>query len=218
MEIFVVRHAEDRAAAGRRFGDEGLTPRGEAQVRTLSERLAPVRFAGVECSPFVRARETAAGLIRDPSIPLREDPDLAEGSAGALLGLSIDEARRRYPEYFRLGHTVVARLAATGRTAPGGESRETFLTRARRVSAHWRKLLAAPGDPILVVSHGGLLNYALQDLTGVRPRDEVPFGFENAGVARLLSFAESPAFGPFPMVLFGSVPGGPPSAAGTESG
>ena len=57
---------------------------------------------------------------------------------------------------------------------------------------------------MLVVAHGGLLNYLLQILLRMPIRDEVPFGFEHCGVVRLLHYREEPGFGPFPMVRFGA--------------
>jgi hypothetical protein len=34
-------------------------------------------------------------------------------------------------------------------------------------------------------------------------RDEVPFGFDHAGVARLIPYAEKPGYEPFVMIRFG---------------
>jgi broad specificity phosphatase PhoE len=203
VELYLARHAEDVAAAEQRFGDEGLTHRGEAQARELARALEQVELDRAFCSPLRRARETAELLLKERSVPLEIEPDLAEGSAGALVGLQLEEARKRYPQDFRVGDTVVARLRATGRTAPEGEFRDAFLARARRVAARWRRWLADPGGAVLVVSHGGLLNFSLQELLGVPLRDEVPFGFDHAGLARLIPYAEKADSEPFVMLRFG---------------
>jgi broad specificity phosphatase PhoE len=100
---------------------------------------------------------------------------------------------------------VVARLAAAGRTAPGGEEHEVFLARAADAARRLRSELAVAGDPLLVVSHGGLLNYALQYLMEVPVRDEVPFGFDYCGVVCVVSHREAPDYGPFPMLRFASM-------------
>ena len=68
---------------------------------------------------------------------------------GALDGHERDEAPRKFPEYSRLGHGVLARLAATGPMAPGGETRAEFVAR--------------------VVSHGGLLQLLLPICWGTNP-------------------------------------------------
>jgi len=132
-------------------------------------------------------------------------PNLSEGAIGELAGLSWPEGARRFPDDFRTGRTVVARLAAARRTAPGGETHEAFLARAADAARRLRSELAVDDDPLLVVSHGGLLNYALQYLMEVPVRDEVPFGFDHCGVVRLVSHREAPDFGPFPMLRFSSM-------------
>lgn len=196
MAVYLVRHGEDRAAVEGRFGDEGLSERGIAQVRGLAERLAPIPFRGCLVSPLKRAGETARILVEGRSIEPELCPDLAEGSVGDLEGLTKELARERYPEFFRVGRGVVERLAVSASTAPGGESRDEFLGRARAAGARISAELETEGDPLLVVSHGGLLNYMLQMLLGLPLRDEVPFGFENAGVAALVRRGAAD-YGPF---------------------
>jgi broad specificity phosphatase PhoE len=201
MAVLLVRHAEDRAAAERRFGDEGLTPRGVEQARALARSFAAVSLRGCRVSPLARARETARIVLEGRELPVEISPNLAEGAVGDLAGLSYEEGAQRYPRDFQRGRTVVARLAAMGRTAPGGETREVFLERAAEVARGLADEIEAPGDPLMLVSHGGLLNYALQVLMGLRIRDEVPFGFDHCGVLRIVGHREEPDFA-FPMLRF----------------
>jgi broad specificity phosphatase PhoE len=203
VEVWLVRHAEDLAARAARFGDEGLSERGLVQARELAAALRPLDFESCYSSPLRRAVETARALVEGRTLQVELEPSLAEGSVGALEGLSKEEARRAHPATFRLGSTVVARLAASGHTAPGGETRDAFLARAGRAQALVERLLARSEGCALVVSHGGLLNYLLQLIVALEPRDEVPFGFEYCGVVRILSYREQPGFGPFPMLRFG---------------
>ncbi len=207
MDLYLVRHGQDRAAVGQRFGDEGLSDTGLAQARALAESLGPIPFARCLCSPLRRALETAEKLCAAREIEPEIEPDLAEGSLGALDGLSQEEAEARFPDYFRLGHSIGARLAATGRTAPdgpglAGETLEAFLERARRVLARLERERAQTSR-LLVVAHGGLLNLVLQLLLGLEARERVPFGFEHCGVLRVLDYREPPGYGPFPMLRFG---------------
>lgn len=202
MEVWLARHAEYCAGAEGRYGDDGLTERGRDQARRLALALAPIPFARCLVSPLRRARETAELLLADRAVPLELEPSLAEGSSGELDGLTVEAARARYPEDLRLGASVVARLAASGRTAPGGEPREAFQRRVERACGAIGKALESDAGALLVVSHGGLLNYALQRLLGVPLRDEVPFGFDHCGVVKLLRYAEPPGFGPFVMARF----------------
>ena len=203
VEIYLVRHAEARTTGADRFADTGLTATGLSQARKLAEALHEVEFAACLSSPLRRSRETAELLVEGRDIPLRVDPSLAEGLPGELTGLSESEARARYPDDFRLGTTVVARIASMGRTAPGGETRVAFLERAEAAAQSVQRELEACDSRVLVVTHGGLANYLLQLLLRMPARDEVPFGFDHCGLVRLLYYREAPGFGPFPMLRFG---------------
>jgi probable phosphoglycerate mutase len=200
--VYLVRHAEDRAVSEHRFGDEGLSERGLRQASELGAALAHVPFARCLCSPLRRARETAERALEGRDVPTLVIESLAEGSAGDLAGLGYAEAAARYPHFFRLGRSVVPRLAGSDLTAPGGETRAAFLARVEEAVAVVESAAEASPGPLLVVSHGGLLNFALQRLLRMTPRDEVPFGFDHCGVVKLLRYSEEPAFGPFTMLRF----------------
>ncbi len=150
----------------------------------------------------MRAQETARLLVEGRDLPLETHACLAEGAYGALDGLERGSELARHPEFFRLGRTVIPRLAAAGATAPGGEPRAAFLARAKAAQALVGGPLFDPTARVLVVSHGGLLAYLIQLLLGHEPRDEVTIGFEFCGVARVSSYREEPAFGPFAMLRF----------------
>jgi broad specificity phosphatase PhoE len=203
LAVYLIRHAQDHAAAAVRFADEGLSPEGERQARALARAIAEVDFSFCLTSPLRRALETAKLVVEGRDIPLRQEPLLAEGAIGELDGLSYREGGKRFPDDFRLGSTVMARVASAGRTAPGGESRAAFLSRAEAAARLLLDQLKEGDSNLLVVSHGGLLNYLLQTLIGVPVRDEVPFGFDYCGVVRLLHWQEGTGFGPFPMLRFG---------------
>lgn len=208
MAVYLVRHAEDLGAAEARFGDFGLSARGRVQAERTAKALSELVFQGCLTSPLVRALETARCLIAGRDLSPVVVPDLAEGSLGRLEGLSHAQAEREFPEEFRMGRTVVARIAASGWTAPGGERREVFLDRVARACEHVAQGLAREDQNLLVVSHGGLLNYLLQRLLAVPIRDEVPFGFDHCGVLRVATYREAEGFGPFPMLRV-AAPGAP---------
>ena len=63
MEVWLARHAEHRAGAAGRYGDDGLTERGRDQARRLASALAAIPFARCLVSPLRRARETAELLV-----------------------------------------------------------------------------------------------------------------------------------------------------------
>jgi broad specificity phosphatase PhoE len=202
VELVLVRHGHVEHDPGRRLADPELSALGRAQALALGERLAGERFDVCFASPLRRARETARLLVAERGPEPELHACLAEGSFGALDGLSNDDARARHPAHFRLGSTVLARLAASGETAPGGESRATFLARAHSACALVREPLFHPSARALVVSHGGLLAWLVTLLLGHEPRDGATIGFEHCGVARLVAYTEEPAFGPHAMLLF----------------
>jgi len=197
-----VRHGAVEVDAARLRGNPPLSELGRGQARELARRLRETEFGLCLVSPLVRAQETARLLVEGRGIPLETHACLAEGSYGALDGLERGVELTRHPEHFRLGRTVIPRLAATGETAPGGEPRAAFLARAKAAHALVCGPLFDPVARVLVVSHGGLLAYLIQLLLGHEPRDEVTIGFDNCGVARVVSYREEPAFGPFAMLHF----------------
>jgi probable phosphoglycerate mutase len=207
MDVLLARHAEPAAAAKGVFDDGGLSETGRDQARALGRALADLPLSICLVSPLERALETAAIVLAGRDVGLEVSADFAEGSLGALRGLRREQAERRFPSELRLGHTVVARLAASGQTAPDGETREELLARARRARARVERALGAEGAATLVVSHGGLLNYLLQLLLSVPPRDEACFGFDFCGFVRVRSYVErgpggAPGLGPHPMLRF----------------
>lgn len=203
MEIVLVRHGEVALGAAQRLGDPPLSDNGRAQARALSARLAATHFDVCFASPLARAAETARLLVAGRDLEVQTHACLAEGAAGELDGLAPAEASRRFPEFYRLGRTVLARLAASGWTAPGGETRGQFLARARVAQALVSEPLFHESARALVVSHGGLLAYLIALLVGHEPRDEATIGFDFCGVARVIAYREEPAFGPFAMLHFG---------------
>jgi broad specificity phosphatase PhoE len=202
VELLLVRHGEMEVDPVRHLGDPPLAEAGRSQARALAERLRALHFDLCLVSPLVRAQETARLLVEGRAIPTETHACLAEGASGALDGLPRDEATRSHAEFYRLGRTVLARLAASGSTAPGGETRAEFLARARAAQALVTPPLFHPSARVLVVSHGGLLAYLIQLLLGHEPRDEATIGFDFCGVARVTAYREDPAFGPFAMLRF----------------
>ena len=61
-----------------------------------------------------RAQETARLLVEGRDIPIETHACLAEGAYGALDGLQRGTELERHPEFFRLGRTVIPRLARDG--------------------------------------------------------------------------------------------------------
>ena len=188
--------------AARLRGDPALSEHGRAQARALGFRLRETSFDVCLVSPLRRAQQTARLLVEGRAIPTETHACLSEGAFGALDGLARGTELERHAEFYRLGRTVLPRLAAAGSTAPGGETRAEFLARAKVAQTLVTKPLFDPSARVLVVSHGGLLAYLIQLLLGHEPRDDATIGFEFCGVARVTAYREEPAYGPFAMLRF----------------
>ena len=142
-ELVVVRHGETEWSRTMRHTgntDLPLTEEGEAQARSVVERLAGREFALVLTSPLQRARRTAelAGY-GDRAVP---DDDLRERDYGDYEGLTTKEIRRERPGWDVWRDDL-----------PGGETLAQLGARADRVI---ERALAADGDT-LVFAHSHLL-------------------------------------------------------------
>ena len=141
--VYLARHGETAwSLSGQHTGltDLPLTERGEANARSLGERLAGMTFALVLTSPLQRAKRTCeiAGFGKVAI----DEPDLVEWNYGDYEGKKTKDilAGRAGWQLFRDG-------------CPGGESPNGVGARADRVIARVR---AASGN-VLLFSSGHIL-------------------------------------------------------------
>ena len=139
----IVRHGETEwALAGKHTGntDIPLTEAGEAQARSVVERLAGREFALVLTSPLQRARRTAelAGYGERAEL----DADLRERDYGDYEGLTTKEIRKTIPGWDVWRDEML-----------NGETLAEVGARADRVI---ERALAADGDTLLF-AHSHLL-------------------------------------------------------------
>jgi probable phosphoglycerate mutase len=138
--IYLARHGETAWTISRQHTgrtDIPLTPRGEANARSLGERLQGEKFDLVFVSPLDRARKTCelAGF----GAQARPDADLLEWDYGEYEGRTTAEIRAERPGWY---------LFRDG--CPGGESIEEVGARADRVVARLKKV----SDRIILFGHG----------------------------------------------------------------
>jgi broad specificity phosphatase PhoE len=158
VSVLVVRHGQSTwNAEGRWQGwaDPPLTALGEEQARETVEHLRDTGFRAVVSSDLQRARRTAAIIADGLGLgDVEVDPDLREHSVGLFQGNTTEENKRLYPEAWD-GDRVLFR--------PGAESVDEVL--ARVIPALLRAARRhGDGDPLLVVSHGGVLRMLEQHL------------------------------------------------------
>lgn len=166
VRLCVVRHGETDWNAARRLQghtDIPLNRAGRLQALATARQLTDEIFDSVYSSDLMRAAHTAATLCATSKAPVRLRADLRERHFGALQGLTADEMRARFPEIF--DHVEVRDPTLLPQ---GGESLAGF---ARRVRATFDTIAAAhPGQQVLVVTHGGVLDI-LYRLANDRPLD-----------------------------------------------
>ena len=100
MRLLMMRHGATANNAEARYtgqSDVPLSPLGERQVEALARALADARPDAIVSSDLLRARSTAAAIVRYHKVPVLLDPDLREISMGAWEGLTYAEALGRDP-------------------------------------------------------------------------------------------------------------------------
>jgi broad specificity phosphatase PhoE len=136
---YLARHGETAWTISRQHTgatDLPLTPQGEAEARSLGERLEGLTLAAVLTSPLQRAVRTCelAGFGSMAKV----EPDLIEWNYGAYEGRTSADIHRERPDWqlFRDG-------------CPGGESPDQIGARADRVV---RRVRSIEGNTLLFSS------------------------------------------------------------------
>ena len=185
-QLILIRHGESVAnssgVAGGMLGDGGLTALGRLQVRTLSTRLTMTGELNVAtafyASVLPRAHATAVLLV--PALPSRlalvtlENVD--ELRVGEGDGLSWSEFAERFnpPNWDINPHLE---------NAPGGESLLSFYERVTSTLA----LVAErhPGEMVVVVCHGGVIEQAVKWSLGVEPGRRLQSRIEHCSLTEI---------------------------------
>ncbi len=145
--ICLVRHGEtDWNAQGKYQGstDVPLNAEGRRQAALLAEAMRGEAWDAIVSSPLQRAMATARAIAPGVGLAdIAQDPDLMERAYGDAEGLTLVEREAKWPE----GEW------------PGLEDWEDVATRA--MSAIQRAAEAHPGQRVLVVCHGGVINAIL---------------------------------------------------------
>ncbi len=163
--LLLVRHAETTDNVSMRLSgwtDTDLSPRGESQVELLADHFN--RHHGhVEAlysSPLIRARRTAEAIgSLTGHAPILLD-DLREMYFGELDGRPFEELREAYAHLLEADeNSEIADFVW-----PSGESRSGFTERVLRVTNFIAQHY--PGQPVGVVTHGGLIATLMTILHG----------------------------------------------------
>lgn len=153
---------EERLAIETRDADTPLTEAGREQAAALGEWLAEQRpVPAIWCSPYLRARETAALACARAGLPaeLRVDERLRDRELGILDLLSSHGVQARFPEEAERR----LRLGTFWYRPPGGESWADVALRLRSVLPD----IIASGRPTLIVAHDVVVSLIVYVLCGM---------------------------------------------------
>ena len=179
--LTLVRHGETDSNRSHRFQgqlDVPLNDTGLRQAERLAERLAGERFDAVVTSDLMRVRQTAAPLLARLGALAEVDPVWREQGFGLFEGLTAEEVMARYGALWQQWLRQDADFAL-----PGGESVRAF---SARVTGALDALAARhPGQRVLVVTHGGVLDMLWRRVQGQPLSSARACAIPNAGLNRL---------------------------------
>jgi broad specificity phosphatase PhoE len=165
VKLVFVRHGETRSnAEGRLQGhnDTELSAAGRAQVEKLARRFQDEAFRPTHLysSPLRRASQTAEILARAWVVETVLWDDLMEYDVGIVSGMTWDEIADTHPE--------IDRELEQSRQSAGIRGAEPLAQRRARAQRVVDALISrhAPGDVVLVATHGGILQHILAALMG----------------------------------------------------
>ncbi len=160
--LYLVRHGEtDWNADGRFMGqsDVPLNERGRRQAAALAPRLAAEvpEWGLVVSSDLLRTRETRDVVLAGAAYAAMEDARLREIYGGSMEGLTREEQRVQFPEWWRASRAEQSDAVRF----PDGESFEDM--KCRVVDAI-EEISVSQDGPILVVTHGGVVQAVLSEI------------------------------------------------------
>ena len=162
MDLVLVRHAEPiRIVAAEGPADPPLTDRGKRQADAAAAWLAEESFDAIYSSPMRRALETAQAIAAPHSLEISLEDGIAEYDRQSEFYIPVEELKTSTdPELVE--HW---RALAEDRLEDVVEDAATF--RPRVADGLDRIIAAHPGQRVLAVCHGGVINVALAEVLGL---------------------------------------------------
>ena len=181
--IIAVRHGETAWNLDARIQgqlDIGLNATGRWQARRVGEALASEPISAVYSSDLGRAHQTAQSIARVTGIPVVAEEGLRERSFGLFEGKTFEEIHETWPDHAQNWRKRIPEWAPPD----GGES---LLQLRERVTRTMQSLAARhPGEQIVVVAHGGVLDALYRVATGQDVNSPRTWDLPNGAINRLL--------------------------------
>lgn len=158
MELVLVRHAQPgRTDDPEERADPGLSDEGRDQARAVTDRLGVTTWDAVYSSPQRRALETAAPLVEALGLETAVVQGLAEFDYG-----------RQYVHLEDLMTVGNEQMAAFRREDFSAYGTDADAIRRRSVTTVEGIIDAHPGQRVVIVSHGTVINGFLGSFIGSR--------------------------------------------------
>lgn len=181
--ILAIRHGEtawNRETRIQGNTDIVLNDIGQAQARRVAEALRDDAVDAVYSSDLLRARQTAEAICASTGAPLQLEPSLRERAFGIFEGLTWAEIADRFPTESQRWRQRDLSFAAEG----GGEALPEFF--ARCMGAVRQIAKAHPGQTVVIVAHGGVMDCLYRAATRLALDAPRSWTLGNATVNRLL--------------------------------
>ena len=180
--LIVVRHGETAWNVDTRIQghlDIPLNATGLWQARQLGDALAGEAISTIYTSDLLRARRTAQAVADATGAALVDEPGLRERAFGSFQGRTFAEVEAEHPEQARRW-----RQRDPDYAPDGGESLRVL--RERVVDTTHRLAARHPGELVLLVTHGGVLDVLYRAATRQDIQAPRTWQLGNAAINRLL--------------------------------
>ncbi len=180
--ILAVRHGQtawNRAARIQGHTDIGLDEHGQWQARQLAQALSDEAIAACYASDLSRARETAQAVATLHQLPVRSLAGLRERCFGNFEGRTWSQLETAHPD-----ETQAWRKRVPDFAPPGGES--LLQLRERVVNTVSELAARHPGEQVLMVAHGGVLDILYRAATRLDLQAPRSWELPNTAINRLL--------------------------------
>jgi len=180
--LIAIRHGETAWNVDTRIQgqlDIKLNDTGLWQARRVAHALRDQPVAAIYASDLARAWQTALEIGRPHRLEVRAEPGLRERAFGQFEGRTFADINAALPDQARLWRTRDPEFAPEG-----GESLLTF--RERVTTAAARVAANHPGELVVIVAHGGVMDVLYRAATGQELQAPRTWQLGNAAINRLL--------------------------------
>ena len=180
--IIAIRHGETTWNVDTRIQgqlDIPLNETGRWQASRLAIALADEEIQAIYASDLARAYETASAVSQSVKVPILTHQGLRERGFGDFQGKTFAEIEAALPD-----QALLWRKRDPDFAPAGGESLTQF--RDRAVSTVHALAAKHPGEQIVVVAHGGVMDLLYRAATGQDLQAPRTWQLGNAAINRLL--------------------------------